>query len=124
MVIHSGSARQSASLMIELTVAMVLITGALLPIAYSFASEKRLAIGMYQRAVATEMVDGEMEVLAAGEWRRFPPGQRVLPMRGSAATNLPPGKLVLMIQTNHLRLEWETAGKKHGGLIAREVNLR
>jgi len=45
-----------------------------LPLAYSVASEKRLARASYQRAVAMEIVDGEIEILAAGEWLAFKSG--------------------------------------------------
>src|SRR5207247_5331359 len=72
-----GSERRRAGLlMVELLVAMALITGALLPLAYSLASERRLVRATYQRAVAMEIVDGEMEVLAAGRLAAFAPGTR------------------------------------------------
>ena len=58
--------RQRGSLMVELLVALAILTGVLLPLAYSFVSERRLARSAYQRAVAMEIVDGEMEVLLAG----------------------------------------------------------
>ena len=72
------SIRRRGALMTELFVAMALLTGALLPLAYSITSEKRLARASYQRAVAMEIVDGEMEVLAAGEWRAFSAGCRTM----------------------------------------------
>src|SRR4051812_36219234 len=55
MVITIASRRLGA-MMTELLVAMALLTGALLPLAYSFRSEKRLANASYQRAVAMEIV--------------------------------------------------------------------
>src|SRR5438128_11984527 len=100
MVIRSParSARQRGALMTELLVAMVLLTSALLPLAYSIAGERRLARALYQRAVAMEIVDGEMELLAAGEWRAFTPGRSDYSVRAGAATNLPPGRFLLTIQ--------------------------
>ena len=65
--------------------------------AYSFASERRLARAYYQRAVAMEIVDGEMEVLLAGEWRDFPPGTQDYRVHCGAATNLPPGRFILSV---------------------------
>src|SRR5437016_843099 len=53
--------RRTGTLMVEFLVAMALVMGALLPLAYSFAKEKRLARALYQRAVAMEIVDGEIE---------------------------------------------------------------
>ncbi len=58
--------RERGGLMVELLVAMALLVGALLPLAYSIASEMRYARAAYQRAVAMEIVDGELEVVAAG----------------------------------------------------------
>ncbi len=66
--------REHAFLMTEMLVALAILLGALLPLAYSLVSEKRLARAAYQRAVAMELVDGEMEVLVAGEWRAMPVG--------------------------------------------------
>jgi hypothetical protein len=110
--------------MTELLVAMALLLGALLPLAYSIASERRFARAAYQRAVAMEMVDGEMELLVAGGWRAFTPGTREYPVRAGAATNLPPGQFLLTIETGRLRLEWKPALKDHGGSVVREVRLQ
>jgi hypothetical protein len=123
MVIHLSSSRRAASLMIELVAAIALLTGALLPIAYSLASEKRLAHASYQRAVAMEIVDGEMEILAAGEWRAFPPGVHGYRVNSMAATNLPRGRFILTLETNKARLEWQPGVKMHGGPIVRETSL-
>jgi hypothetical protein len=110
--------------MTELLVAMALMTGALLPLAYSVASEKRLARASYQRAVAMEIVDGEMEVLAAGEWRAFRLGTQEYQPRARSVTNLPTGKFALTVRTNLVRLEWRPAVKDHGGAVVREVAVK
>ena len=96
--------RQSAALTTELLVAMALLITALLPFAYSFAAEKRLARSYYQRAVATEIVDGEMEVLVAGEWRSFKSGWQDYSVHAAAVTNLPPGKFKLEVRPIELGL--------------------
>jgi hypothetical protein len=118
------SARRRGALMIELLVALGILAGALLPCAYSIASEKRLARAYYQRAVAMEIVDGEIEALAAGEWRAFAPGTSEYPARAGAATNLPPGQFLLTIAGQKVRLEWRPAVKHHGGPVVREVILK
>lgn len=110
--------------MLELIVAMALITGALLPLGYSFASEYRLARASYQRAIAMEIVDGEMEILAAGEWRTQPSGSSEYLVHAAAATNLPPGHFLLTRQNQTIRLEWRPATRQHGGSVIREVTLR
>jgi hypothetical protein len=116
--------RQRGALVAELVVAMALLAGALLPLAYSIASEKRLARAYYQRAVAMEIVDGEMEVLAAGEWRQFAAGTHEYPVRANSATNLPPGKFLLTIASNKVKLEWRPAVKDHGGPVVREAVVK
>ena len=112
---------QTGALMIELLVAIALLTGAILPLAYSFASEKRLARASYQRAVAMEIVDGEMEILAAGEWMRFMQGSQDYQVRAASATNLPPGRFILSVTPSRLRLEWRPEIKMHGGGVSREM---
>jgi len=127
MVIRTAAqkpSRQCGALMVELLVAMALLTGALLPLAYSFASEKRLARSYYQRAVAIEIVDGEMEALAAGEWHAFAPGAHEYRVRAGAATNLPPGRFRVTVQPGKVRLEWQPAVKQHGGGVAREMTIK
>jgi len=114
-------ARRIGALMVELLVAMALLTGVLLPIAYSVASEKRLARATYQRAVAMEIVDGEIEALAAGEWRAVPAGTHEYSVRAGAATNLPPGRFLLSLESTKLRLEWRPTVRMHGGSVVREV---
>ena len=114
-------ARQRGSLMVELLVAMALLTSVLLPVAYSVGSEKRLARATYQRAVAMEIVDGEIEILAAGQWKAYPAGTHDYSVRAGAATNLPPGRFLLSIDASELRLEWRPTVQMHGGSVVREV---
>lgn len=113
-----------AALMLELLVAMALLLGTLLPLAYSFASEKRFARAVYQRAVAMEIVDGEMEVLAAGDWRALPQGTSTYRLRSAAAANLPPGRFLVTVIPAKVRLEWRPEVKQHGGAVVREVRLK
>ena len=125
MVINSQRRRRTdGGLSIELIVAIALLTVAVLPIAYSFAAEKRLARASYQRAVAMEIVDGEMEVLAAGDWHSFQPGRRDYVVRAASLTNLPPGRFLLDVSTNKIRLEWQPTVPMHGGPVIRELTTR
>jgi len=119
---HSG--KRTGSLVVELLVAMALITGVLLPLAYSLASERRLVRASYQRAVAMEIVDGEIEVLAAGGRRAFTAGIHEYPVNAGAATNLPPGRFVLLVEAGKVRLEWQPSVKMHGGPVVRETTVR
>jgi hypothetical protein len=118
---HRG---ERGSFMVELLVAMALLIGVLFPLAYSFATERRVARSYYQRAVAMEIVDGEMEALLAGEWRAFPTGTRDYAVHAGAATNLPPGHFILSVQPGKLRLRWQPALKDRGGPVTREAILK
>ena len=120
----SRRVRKRGSLLIELLVAMALLTSVLLPIAYSVASEKRLARAAYQRVVAMEIVDGEIEILAAGHWRAYAAGTQEYAVHAGAATNLPPGRFLLSIQPAQLRLEWRPTAPMHGGAVVREVVIQ
>jgi hypothetical protein len=126
MVIRTSfhSARESGALMTELIVAMSVLLVAFLPLAYSITSEQRLARAYYQRAVAVEIVDGEMEVLVAGGWKNFAIGTHEYPVRANAATNLPAGTFLLTVEAARLKLEWKPAVRDHGGKVVREVGLK
>ena len=116
-----GSRR--GSLIIEMVIGMAFLLVTILPLAYSFAREQRYARACYLRTVAMEVVDGEMEILAAGEWRAFKSGtQAYVPSRSTV--NLSDGKFALKISGKHLRLEWQADEKDHGGKVIREVTLK
>ncbi len=108
-------------LMAELIVAMAILVIAILPLGYSFVKETRMLRATYQRAVAMEIVDGEMEVLAAGGWHAFPEGYQDYSLSAAAAANLPPGRFQFTRTGNRLRLEW-AATESHGiGKVVREA---
>jgi hypothetical protein len=109
--------------MIELLVAMAILGGVAIPLAWSLSSERRLARALYQRAVAMEIIDGEMEVLAAGEWRSFDEGRHDYRVSAGSVTNLPPGAFFVTVTSNLVRLEWQPEVKHHGGPIRREIRL-
>ncbi|MBI3414196.1 MAG: hypothetical protein HY043_02565 [Verrucomicrobia bacterium] len=108
----------------ELIVAMAILATVLLPIGYAFSHERVLCRAYYHRAIAMEIVDGELEVLAAGEWRAFKSGIQPYVVRAESSKNLPPGKFELTLSNQLVRLEWLPAGKNGGGHVRREANLR
>ena len=122
--LHNPRLRQAGSLMAEMVMAIALLMAVLVPVAYSFDSEKRAARATYNHAIAMEIVDGEMEVLLAGEWRAFMPGTHPYPVKAAALTNLPPGNFTLTLTTNKIRLEWKPSMTRRGGLVTREAVLK
>ena len=70
-----------------------------------------------------EIVDGEMEALAAGEWAAYGKGSHKYEVRAAAAKNLPPGSFVLTVTEKLVRLEWIPATAA-GSRVAREVPVK
>lgn len=68
-----------AGILIELVLALGVLATVVIPLSYSFVFEQRQCRAAYERAVLMERVDGEMEVLVAGEWRRYGDGAHHLP---------------------------------------------
>lgn len=115
---------ESGSLMIELMTALGILMAGILPLSYVYVREQRAVRSYYWRAVAMEIVDSEMEVLAAGEWQAFTVGAQSYPVRAVAARNLPPGRFQLTRTGQRLRLEWLPAKPGTGGVVVREVTLQ
>jgi hypothetical protein len=109
-------------LMMELIAGIFLLMVILLPMGYSFLHESRLFRTEYQRGVAMEIVDGEMEILAAGEWKQFPEGTASYPIKARAAQSLPPGHFQITRTGNHVRLEWQSASGRE--TVAREAVVK
>ncbi len=115
---------KNGALMTEVMVAMALLLAVMLPMGDSVINEGKLFRATYQHAIAMEIVDGEMEILAAGEWQAFPEGTHDYPVHAAAAANLPQGQFHLTRQTNHLRLEWAPTNTHGISPVIREVTLK
>jgi hypothetical protein len=110
--------------MVELVAAMAIVLLAVFPLGFSAGRDATSFRSVYQRAVAMEIVDGEMEILAAGAWRDFPEGAHPYTIHARAAANLPAGEFELTRAGQHLRLEWKSARKLGIGPVAREVTVK
>ena len=108
---------------VDLMVGLAILTLAVLPLAYSFVRERQVLRIEYCRSVADEIVDGEMEILAAGDWRAFPEGTQPYVVRAKAAASLPPGQFQFTRAGNHLRLQWSSTEKRGIGVVAREATV-
>jgi hypothetical protein len=109
---------------VDLMVGLAILTLAIVPLGYSFVRERQVLRIEYSRSVANEIVDGEMEILAAGAGKNLPDGSQNYSVHANAASQLPPGHFQLTKNGNQLRLEW-TPDKKHGlGPVVRETTLQ
>ena len=121
--------RRRGFLEVDLLVGLAILSLAVVPLGLSFARERQVLRLEYFHGVADEIMDGEMEILAAGDWKRFPEGSQVYSVHSGAAAVLPPGHFQLTKTGNHLRLEWK-AGNDDGnavqglGVLAREVSVK
>lgn len=118
------SKRERGALATECIVALGILAAVMLPLSFSFLQEGKACRAYYHRAVALEIIDGEMETLAAGEWRAFESGRQNYAVRAASATNLPAGEFVLTLRKGAARLEWIPKTRGSGGAVAREVKLR
>jgi hypothetical protein len=107
----------------ELVVAMAILVLAMIPLSYAVLHERQLGRALYYRSVAMEIVDGEMELLRAGEWRAFGEGSRPYDVVAESARNLPAGRFLLTREGKRLRLEWLPDKRGRGGRVSREVTL-
>jgi len=125
MVIRATQlASRRGFLIAEMVLALAILIIAVVPVVLVASSDTRLFRATYQRAVAMEIVDGEIEILAGGQWRDFPEGSHPYVVRANAAANLPPGRFQLTRTGNHVRLEWSSAQKVGIKPVVREVTVK
>ena len=126
MVITKQDRRKErgSALLVELVGAMLVLTLAIMPITLMLLKDQRACREHYHKAVAMEIVDGEMEVLRAGYWKEFKQGAQPYPTTANSATNLPEGELRLTLQGEKIRLEWEPKEQRFQSIhIVREADL-
>ena len=108
----------------DLLMAMTILALAIMPLGFSFARERAVLRAEYMRSVVDEIVDGEMEVLAAGDWTHYSDGAQAYTVHAKAAAHLPAGHFELTKNGNHLRLEWSPDKKEGIGAVSREITIK
>jgi hypothetical protein len=109
---------------VDLVVGLAILSLAIVPLGFSFARERQVLKIEYARSVANEIVDGEMEILAAGDWKNFPDGAQNYPVHAAATASLPPGHFQLTKTGNHLLLEWTPDAKRGVSAVVREITIK
>ena len=110
-------------LVTELVIAMGILVAVLIPMSFIFHQELKLCRAYYYEALAMAIVDGEMEILAAGEWRTCREGTHPYHPTAPAVTNLPPGQFSLARSNQLVRLEWQPAQTGKGRALTREWRI-
>ena len=115
--------RSQGSLQFDLVIAMTIVVIALLPLTSSIRQERQLCRGLYYRAVAMSIVDGEAEVLLAGEWQHYEQGTHTYRVTAKAAANLPEGRFILNRTNQSIQLSWTPDRRTHGGRVERRFSI-
>jgi hypothetical protein len=100
------------NIQMDLIAAIAVLAIAILPLGFGILHHRTLVRDATTRAVVLELLDGEMEVLAAGEHRSFQEGTHPYALTGAAALNLPQGSCLLTRAPQplggiELHLEWK-----------------
>jgi hypothetical protein len=119
-----GRKHERGVLQLDLIAGLAILILAIMPLGYSFTRERQVLKLEYQRAVIVELVDGEMEILAAGAAKEFPEGGQNVSVQSRAAEKLPAGHFQLNRTGNHLRLEWWPDIKCGISPVVRETLLK
>jgi hypothetical protein len=109
---------------VDLLVAIALLLLVVLPLAYGMVGERRLLDAELRRAALVELLDGELEILLAGEWRNRPEGESDVPLTGAATARLQPGRCVLVKTGKNLRLEWRSEKRDGAVSVSKEAVAR
>lgn len=121
---RAGTGRERGFLEVDLFIGLAILSLAVVPLGYSFARERQVLKIEYASCVANEIVDGEMEILMAGDWKNFPDGAQTYSVQAYAAASLPAGHFQLTKTGNHLRLEWNADEKRGIGTVVRETTVK
>ena len=89
-LIPSRARRTAAHIQADLVTALGLIALTVLPLGYGYLHHRQVVRNATTRAVVLELVDSEMEILAAGEHRAFQPGGAFSTASSAAPPHSPP----------------------------------
>ena len=117
-------ARCRAFLQLDVAVAITVLALVFIPLSVSSSGDLDLARRQYFEAVALQLIDGEMDVLLAGERRKYTTGEHRIKPVGEAVQNLPEGKFVLTVQDEKLTMAWVPTKRAKWGRVERVVQLK
>ena len=113
-----------AFLQLDVAVAITVLALVFIPLSVSSSSDLDLARRQYFEAVALQLIDGEMDVLLAGERRKYTPGEHQIKPVGEAVQNMPEGEFTLTVHDQKLTLAWVPTKRAKWGRVERVVQLK
>ena len=113
-----------AFLQLDVAVAITVLALVFIPLSVSSSGDLDLARRQYFEAVALQLIDGEMDVLLAGERRKYTPGEHQIKPVGEAVQNLPEGEFVLTVHDQKLTLAWVPTKRTKWGRVERVMELK
>ena len=120
----TSAARCRAFLQLDIAVAITVLALVFIPLSISSSGDLDLARRHYFEAVALQLIDGEMDVLLAGERRKHTTGEHRITPIGEAVQNLPEGEFVLTVHDQKLTLAWVPTKRAKWGRVERVVELK
>ena len=117
-------ANRLAFLQLDVAVAITFLALVFIPLSISSSGDLDLARRHYFEAVALQLIDGEMDVLLAGERRKYTTGEHRIKPVGEAVQNLPEGEFVLTVHDQKLTLAWVPTKRAKWGRVERVVELK
>ena len=117
-------AKRLAFLQLDVAIALTVLALVFIPLSVSSSGGLDLARRHYFEAVALQLIDGEMDVLLAGERQKYTTGEHRIKPGGDAVQNLPEGEFVLSVQDEKLTLAWMPKKLAKWGRVERVVELK
>ena len=116
--------RRLAFIQLDVAVAIVILMLVFIPLTVTSSSKLDLARRHHVEAVVLHLIDGEIDVLLAGEKEKYNFGEHRINPAGEAAEDLPKGDFILTLKKNQLSLVWIPVKPAKWGRIERKVNLK
>ena len=117
-------AKRLAFLQLDVAIALTVLALVFIPLSMSSSGGLDLTRRHYFEAVALQLIDGEMDVLLAGERRKYTTGEHRIKPVGDAVQNLPEGEFVLTVHDQKLTLAWVPTKRAKWGRVERVVELK
>ena len=116
--------KRLAFIQLDVAVAIVILMLVFIPLTVTSSSKLDLARRHHVEAVVLQLIDGEIDVLLAGEQEKYNFGEHRITPAGEAAGDLPKGEFILTLKEKQLSLAWVPIKLAKWGRIERGVNLK